>query len=190
MIMNEKKGTNMIWVAESDAPDNGGENIHPIVIKPHDTDKGRFVEVIQWFKNGDHPNDGTETFEEGEFKGELLEGNVVRYYRTPECDGEDVCEKCGNTMHYHGWMDNLDGGTVVCPGDHVGTRSDGEYYIVNININPNPAEPGFLGDCDEIRSYILQRYGRKDSAIGYNRLYIRKAKVRVLLVVLEANMVN
>jgi len=131
IAMEEKNITTMIWVDDSCEPDNGGENIHPIVIKLNDAEKGRFVEITQWFKNGDHPCDGTGTFEEGEFKGELLEGKVVRYYRTPECDGEDVCKKCGNTMHFHGFIDNPEGGCVVCPGDFIGTSSDGEYYIVD-----------------------------------------------------------
>ena len=49
------------------------------------------IEAIQWFKNGDHPDDDCGTFDAGNgpFKGE---GKVVRYYRRPECDGQNACK--------------------------------------------------------------------------------------------------
>ncbi|MCZ6897680.1 MAG: hypothetical protein O7D95_03075 [Betaproteobacteria bacterium] len=86
------------------------------------------ISATQWFKNGDHPEDGTETFEEGEFKGELLEGKIVRYYRTPDIDGETQCKRCGNNMHWHGWIDTLEGGHIVCPNDWIITGVQGENY--------------------------------------------------------------
>ena len=85
------------------------------------------VDATQWFKNGDHPQDNCETFKsiEGEpFQGE---GKVVRYYRTPDLDGQTKCEKCGNIMHLHGWIDEEELGYVVCPGDMVITREDGQH---------------------------------------------------------------
>ena len=86
------------------------------------------VEATQWFKNGDHPDDGTEAFEEGEFKGELLEGKIVRYYRTPSLDGQNHCKRCDKIMHIHGWIDTLEGGHIVCPEDYIITGVEGEYY--------------------------------------------------------------
>ena len=86
------------------------------------------IEATQWFKNGDHPKDGTETFEEGTFKGELLEGKVVRYYRTPNLDGLDSCDACGKLMYDHGWIDTFEGGHIVCQGDWIITGVKGEYY--------------------------------------------------------------
>ena len=86
------------------------------------------IEATQWFKNGDHPEDGDERFTSGEFKGELFEGNVVRYYRTPEMDGQNKCRHCGLIMHVHGWIDTLEGGHIVCPGDWVITGVKGERY--------------------------------------------------------------
>ncbi|MHA1286863.1 MAG: hypothetical protein ACTSPB_05605 [Candidatus Thorarchaeota archaeon] len=86
------------------------------------------IEAIQWFTNGDHPEDGTEIFADGEFAGELLEGKVVRYYRTPNLDGQQFCEKCGYTMHQHGWIDTLEGGHIVCPGDWIITGVQNEHY--------------------------------------------------------------
>lgn len=86
------------------------------------------IEATQWFKNGDHPYDGTEVFEEGEFKGQLLEGKVVRYFRRPDVSGDKQCERCGNDMHWHGWIDTFEGGHIVCPGDFIITGVEGERY--------------------------------------------------------------
>ncbi len=92
------------------------------------------IDAIQWFKNGDHSEDGTEVFKEGEFKGQLLEGKVVRYYRHPENDGYSECSKCEEIMHNHGWIDTLEGGHIVCPGDWIITGVQGEYYPCKPNI--------------------------------------------------------
>jgi hypothetical protein len=104
------------------------------------------VEATQWFKNGDHPEDGTERFPPkgtpgqafdgspqdprytGEFAGELFEGKVVRYFRLPEMDGQDICMYCNRMMKDHGWIDTLGGGKTVCPGDWVITGKDGDHY--------------------------------------------------------------
>jgi len=85
------------------------------------------VEAEQWFKNGDHSKDGCETFDAGEgpFQGE---GHVVRYYRNPDDNGQRRCEKCGNIMHLHGWIDTLEGGHNVCPGDWIITGIKGEFF--------------------------------------------------------------
>jgi len=92
------------------------------------------IEATQWFKNGDLPEDGAETFKKGEFKGELLEGKVVRYYRRPGVAGEHKCGKCSHTMHNHGWIDTLEGGHIVCPGDYIITGVQGEHYPCKPNI--------------------------------------------------------
>jgi len=76
------------------------------------------IEATQWFKNGDHPEDGPAD----------TEGKVVRYFRDPEDDGQRVCEKCGKKMHDHGWIDTLEGGHIVCPGDFIITGVQGELY--------------------------------------------------------------
>lgn len=86
------------------------------------------IEATQWFKNGDHPLDGDERFETGEFKGERFEGKIVRYYRTPQMDGQTPCKHCGQIMHVHGWIDTLEGGHIVCPGDWVITGVKNEVY--------------------------------------------------------------
>ena len=52
----------------------------------------KVIEATQWFKNGDHPNDNCKIIK-STIEGNddfLSEGEVVRYYRTPEIDGEVI----------------------------------------------------------------------------------------------------
>jgi len=85
------------------------------------------IEATQWFKNGDHPLDCCPIVDAGTgpFQGE---GQIVRYYRTPEMDELQGCKHCGNIMHLHGWIDTLEGGHNVCPGDWIITGVKGEHY--------------------------------------------------------------
>jgi len=92
------------------------------------------IEATQWFKNGDHPEDNAEIFYvEGvePFEGE---GHVVRYYRNPEDDGQHKCEHCGDIMYNHGWINTLEGGHNVCPGDWIITGVKGEHYPIKNDI--------------------------------------------------------
>lgn len=97
------------------------------------------VEASQWFKNGDHPADYSEThtgFERGVFrefspeerKANGWEGDVVRYYRAPDVLDSALCNHCGLEMHGHGWVDTKEGGHIVCPGDWIITGVQGEKY--------------------------------------------------------------
>ena len=90
------------------------------------------IEATQWFKSGDHPEESRETFTGSDGKPFQGEGKVVRYYRTPNLDGQTLCENshggCGNIMHDHGWIDTIEGGHVVCPGDWIITGIAGEHY--------------------------------------------------------------
>lgn len=86
------------------------------------------IEATQWLRNGDHPEDGDERFASGEFAGERFEGKVVRYFRRPDVADEMECKHCALTMHQHGWIDTLEGGHIVCPGDYVITGVKGERY--------------------------------------------------------------
>jgi len=103
------------------------------------------VEANQWFKNGDHPLDYTETQigfvgdEEIEYTPERrkqlgFEGDVVRYYRHPNVDGSKECEYCGNIFHVHGWIDLLGGGHIVCPGDWIITNKYGVHYPCKADV--------------------------------------------------------
>ena len=89
------------------------------------------IEATQWFKNGDHPQDkATEMFDypNGQIPAVVREGEVVRYFRHPEVSGDKNCKHCGVIMHHHGWIDTLEGGHIVCPGDWVITGVAGEVY--------------------------------------------------------------
>jgi hypothetical protein len=81
------------------------------------------IEANQWFKNGDHPLDCNT-----EMESLTCEGKVVRYYRHPRMDGQQPCKHCGRIMHDHGWIDTLEGGHIVCPGDWIITGVKGEHY--------------------------------------------------------------
>lgn len=94
------------------------------------------IEAHQWWKNGDHPEDGSAIIEPKD-GGEpsLSEGNIVRRYRTPETKCDSVCPQCGFLFHIHGWIDTLEGGHIVCPGDWVITGIENEKY---------PCKPGIF----------------------------------------------
>ncbi|WP_313331365.1 Gp49 family protein [Comamonas sp.] len=97
------------------------------------------IEAYQWHRNGDHPEDYSKDHE-GLEGGELRvftgaerqangwEGDVVRYYRHPDVPGASLCEQCGNTHHAHGWIDTLEQGHRVCPGDWIIKGIKGEFY--------------------------------------------------------------
>ncbi len=86
------------------------------------------IEATQWFKTGDHPEDDRDTFCVKGGEPFLGEGKIVRYYRTPGLDGQDLCDHCRFIMHLHGWIDTLEGGHIVCPGDWIITGVKGEHY--------------------------------------------------------------
>lgn len=86
------------------------------------------IEASQWFKNGDHPQDNCYPITSDEGTSFMSEGQVVRYYRTPDDDGDRLCEHCKVRMHNHGWIDTLEGGHIVCPGDWIITGVANELY--------------------------------------------------------------
>jgi hypothetical protein len=65
----------------------------------------------------------------------------VGYYRHPEVDGQSTCKHCGKIMHSHGWIDTLEGGHIVCPGDWVITGVKGEMYPCKNDIFEMTYEP-------------------------------------------------
>ena len=84
------------------------------------------IEANRWWSNGDHPDDFSDR-DNG--NGAMTrEGLVVRYYRNPEDDGNRQCQHCDRLMHDHGWIDTLEGGHNVCPGDWIITGVKGEHY--------------------------------------------------------------
>ena len=114
--------------------------------------RGRFrkrpvvVDAAEWRMNGDHPNDDCDIFQRptgpnGEMMDYPGEGKVVRYYRTPAADGLEECKHCGRVMHVHGWIDTLEGGHIVCPGDIIITGVHGEHYPCKPDIFWKTYEP-------------------------------------------------
>lgn len=93
------------------------------------------VEATQWFKNGDHPEDGVYGVY-GVYESDVPapEGAVVRYFRDPGKDSHDVCTQCHRIWHKHGWIDTLEGGLIVCPGDWIITGVKNEKYPCNPDI--------------------------------------------------------
>lgn len=61
------------------------------------------IDATQWFKNGDH-------------------GNVEFPYSTGNCS------ICDGYFQDHGWINTLEGGHIVCPGDWIITGVNGEHY--------------------------------------------------------------
>lgn len=88
------------------------------------------IDADQWFKNGDHPDDDCHNIPVGPNIPSFSksEGKVVRRYRRPDVDGSRPCEHCGKTMDAHGWIDTLEAGHNVCPGDWIITGIAGERY--------------------------------------------------------------
>jgi hypothetical protein len=110
------------------------------------------IDASQWFKNGDHPMDYSNDvvgYEGGELrtwtgeecKANEWQGQIVRYYRTPDMDGQVACKHCGDIMHNHGWIDTLEGGHIVCPGDWIITGVKGEHYPCKPDIFAATYEP-------------------------------------------------
>jgi hypothetical protein len=95
------------------------------------------IQAAQWFKNGDHPLDYT--YESERIRG--WEGKVVRYFRRPDISGEDACSHCGIRMNDHGWIETLEGGHIVCPGDWIITGVKGERYPCKPDIFEKTYEP-------------------------------------------------
>jgi hypothetical protein len=95
------------------------------------------IEATQWFKNGDHPQDGDVLFP----FGEDYEGEVVRRYRHPGHPGASLCEQCSKPHQIHGWIDTLEQGHRVCPGDFIITGVKGERYPCKPDIFAATYEP-------------------------------------------------
>lgn len=111
------------------------------------------VEATQWHKNGDHPQDYAKTIE-GLEDGRMRsfsptfqqrndwEGQIVRRYRHPDVSGGALCKHCLIvSMRDHGWIDTLEGGHIVCPGDWIITGVKGENYPCKSDIFEATYEP-------------------------------------------------
>jgi len=99
------------------------------------------IDAVQWFKNGDHPDDNCDTFTGSDGKPFLGGGKIVRYFRHPDIDGESLCSECGVRFHEHGWIDTLENGHRVCPSDWIIKGIAGEFYPCKNNIFRRTNEP-------------------------------------------------
>jgi hypothetical protein len=77
------------------------------------------IEATQWFRYGDHPEDG---------KGDRGEFVVTQLDKRPDVRAKDKCKHCQLTLAKHGWVGTLEGGHIVCPGDWIITGVEGERY--------------------------------------------------------------
>lgn len=69
------------------------------------------------------------------------EDPVVRYWRRPDVDGTTPCPVCDLVMHIHGWIDTLEGGHRVCPGDWIIEGVIGEFYPCKPDVFEQTYEP-------------------------------------------------
>lgn len=99
------------------------------------------IEATQWFENGDHPQDNSIPIENPGEEVFLSEGAVVRRFRHPDVSGDSACEVCHQPYHVHGWIDTLEGGHRVCPGDFIITGVKGEVYPCKPDIFEATYEP-------------------------------------------------
>lgn len=115
------------------------------------------VTAHQWFKNGDHPDDGPAD----------REGKVVRLFRRPEpeYEGTKTHDLCGETWHDHGWIDTLEGGHTVCPGDWIITGVRGERYPCKPDIFTATYEP-VSGDATAAYIEIIETGRATDDTQG------------------------
>jgi len=117
------------------------------------------IEATQWHRNGDHPLDYANDVE-GMQNGQMhvftgaqrralqWEGSIVRYFRHPDIPGNKPCEQCGEPHHVHGWLDTLEAGHRVCPGDWIITGVKGELYP----CKPDIFEATYVSESDaEVR---------------------------------------
>lgn len=121
--------------------------------------KSIVVEATQWFCNGDHPQDESKGIIPDDGPQPFLsEGEVVRRYRSPHGLKCINCH-CETPAHDHGWIDTLEGGYIVCPGDFIITGVKGERYPCKPDIfketydsleiiNPND------GSEEHVRDYL------------------------------------
>lgn len=100
------------------------------------------IDATQWFKNGDHPEDEIREIPRDDGEGTFdSEGKIVRRFRRPDISGDSGCERCHLPMRGHGWIDTLEGGHIVCPGDWIITGVQGERYPCKPDIFEATYEP-------------------------------------------------
>jgi hypothetical protein len=92
--------------------------------------KPSLVDATQWFRNGDHPLDGSVPVDTAGASSTLTEGAVVKFFRRLHIPGDRICQECGNVMHKHGiLLDPNENEEIVHPGDYIVThKTHGHFY--------------------------------------------------------------
>lgn len=120
------------------------------------------LEAIQWFRNGDHPNDRSTQISPGGSSTSLSEGRVVGFFRQQHVPGDRICAECGTIMHKHGLLkpDNaVNGEELIHPGDYILTDSKGRYYrrsAKDFEANFEPYEEPIVGETAEMTGFPTQ----------------------------------
>lgn len=92
------------------------------------------VDAIQWFKNGDHPEDNCDTLIING-KPVLNDGEIVRRYYGVYAEHIGKCLECHRAYNDHGKVDTGEDVVKVCPGDWIVKNLDGFH---------TPIEPGLF----------------------------------------------
>jgi hypothetical protein len=95
---------------------------------------------------------------------------VIRY---PAVTLHRRCEYCRKEMRHHGWIDTLEGGHIVCPGDWIITGVKGEHYPCKPDIfaklyDPVDEDKGPEGKPTPDANEIIKEYLRQE---GFDGLY-------------------
>lgn len=127
------------------------------------------IDAVQWFQNGDHPEDCVGEILTDPLGGPdyaRLEGAIVRFFRLPDPEyaGQKVHDLCGRIWHDHGWIDTLEGGHTVCPGDWIITGVKGEHYPCKPDIFEMTYDPVFTDDEIDAQMAAAQQKLRDEVA--------------------------
>lgn len=91
------------------------------------------IEAIQWFKEGDHPDDCSCLVEDPDQPEEKTEGSVVGRVSSANLDEMgNICTLCGKRFYEHGRL--RASGVLVFPGDWIITTLSGRYYPLKPDI--------------------------------------------------------
>ncbi|MNO79043.1 hypothetical protein D3C76_702020 [compost metagenome] len=92
------------------------------------------IEATQWHQHGDHYAVEVYGFNRS---GASPLGLTI----CARCNGDMHMKMGRNVMHTHGWVDTLEGGHIVCPGDWIITGVAGEHYPCKPDIFAATYEP-------------------------------------------------
>ncbi len=99
------------------------------------------VEATQWFSIGDH---------------EKVVSLKEAYNKQ---DPTLRCGYCNLPKYDHGWIDTLEGGHIVCPGDWIITGVAGENYLCKNSIFQETYEAVLTDDLVEQFGKVLRNKG-------------------------------